>query len=95
MTLANPLGLLALLAVPAVVLLHTFRRRLQERRVAGLFLFLGDRLVADAGRTRTRLLQTPSLWLECLAAAALALWLAAPSFGGTIEPSAARAAEIS
>ena len=83
MTLAAPLGLLALLAVPAIVFVHLFRRRLRERRVAALFLFEGERLVASAGRKRTRLLQTPSLWLECLAATVLALWLAAPSFGGT------------
>ena len=83
MSLAAPLGLLALLAVPAIVFVHLFRRRLRERSVAGLFLFEGERLVAAAGRKRTRLLNTPSLWLECLAAAALALWLAAPSFGGT------------
>ncbi len=82
MNLAQPLGLLALLAVPAVVVLHLFRRRLVERRVAGLCLFAPDRLVADAGRTRTRLLYTPSLWLECLAAGVLALWLAGLSFGG-------------
>jgi hypothetical protein len=83
MNLASPLGLLALLAVPAIVFVHLFRRKLRERSVAALFLFEGERLVASAGRKRTRLLQTPSLWLECLAATALALWLAGPSFGGT------------
>ncbi|MCR9248253.1 MAG: BatA and WFA domain-containing protein [bacterium] len=82
MTFTAPFGLLALLAVPAVVALHLYRRRLQERRVAAVFLFVGERLVTDAGRTRTRLLRTPSLWLECLMAALLALWLAGPSFGG-------------
>jgi hypothetical protein len=82
MNVAQPLGLLALLAVPAIVVLHLFRRQLRERRAAGLFLFAADRLIADAGRTRTRLLHTPSLWCECLAAALLALWLAGLSFGG-------------
>lgn len=82
MTFASPLALLWLLAVPAVVALHLFRRRLEERRVAALFLFPVERLVASAGRTRTRLLHTPSLWLESLAALALALWLAGPSFAG-------------
>lgn len=82
MTFTAPLGLLALLGIPAVVLLHLYRRRLQQRRVAAVFLFLGERLVTDAGRTRTRLLRTPSLWLECLLALLLALWLAGPSFGG-------------
>lgn len=82
MSFLSPWGLLALLAVPAVVALHWFRRRLPERRVAATFLFGGDRLAADAGRQRTTLLRTPSLWLECLAAALLALWLAEPTFGG-------------
>ncbi|MBX3464717.1 MAG: BatA domain-containing protein [Planctomycetes bacterium] len=81
MSFATPLGLWALLALPAVVALHLFRRRLPERRVAALFLFAGEQLAADAGRTRTRLLRTPSLWLEGLAALLLALWLAAPTFG--------------
>lgn len=82
MSLASPWSLLGLLAVPAIVLLHLYRRRLPDRKVAAVFLFFGERLAADAGRQRTRLLRTPSLWLECLAAALLSLWLAGPSFGG-------------
>ncbi|MCA8949366.1 MAG: BatA and WFA domain-containing protein [Planctomycetes bacterium] len=82
MTFTAPFGLLGLLAVPAVVLLHLYRRRLQERRVAAVFLFAGERLAADAGRTRTRLLRTPSLWCETAMALLLALWLAGPSLGG-------------
>lgn len=83
MTFTTPLGLLALLALPAVVALHLFRNRLPERRVAALFLFAEQALIAGAGRTRTRLLRTPSLWLELLAALLLALWLGGLSFGGT------------
>ncbi len=77
----SPLGLLALLAVPAIILLHLFRRRLRERRVAGLFLFAADRLAADAGRRRAPLRSTPSLWLESLAALLLALAIAGLTFG--------------
>lgn len=84
MTFTTPIGLLGLLAVPVVLFVHLFRRQLRERRVAGLFLFTGQRLVADAGRTRTRLLRTPSLWCELLAATALGLWLGGPSFGGAV-----------
>ncbi len=73
MSFLNPLGLFALAAVPAVLALHFFRRRLRERRAAGLFLFGAENLPADAGRTRTTLLRTPSLWLELLAATALGL----------------------
>ena len=60
MTFTAPLGLLALLAVPAVLLLHLFRNKLPQRRIAALFLFPPQALVAGAGRTRTRLLRTPS-----------------------------------
>ena len=36
MTFAAPLGLLALLAIPAIVAIHLFRRRFPVRPVAGL-----------------------------------------------------------
>ena len=78
MSFSAPLGLLGLLAVPAVLLLHTLRRRLVTRRVAGLFLFAPDALAEDAGPTRSPLLRTPSLWLELAAAAALGLLLGGP-----------------
>ena len=61
MTFTAPWALFALLAVPVVVALHLFRRRLRQRRVAAVFLFAGERLVTDAGRTRTRLLRTQSI----------------------------------
>lgn len=82
MTLTAPLGLLALLAVPAVVALHLFRNRLPQRSVAALFLFPPQALQAGAGRTRTRLLRSPSFWCEVSAAIVLALWLGGLSFGG-------------
>lgn len=69
----NPIGLLALLAIPTVLALHWFRRRFRERKVAGLFLFPREALVADAGRTRTTLLRSWSLLLELLAVLVLAL----------------------
>lgn len=71
----TPLGLVALLSLPVIVALHLFRRRFRERPVAGLFQFAADALPATAGRTRARLLRTPSLWLELLAALAVSLWL--------------------
>jgi hypothetical protein len=39
MMFATPLGLLALLAIPAIVAIHLFRRRFPVRPVAGLFLW--------------------------------------------------------
>lgn len=80
MSFLNPLGLLAFAAVPAVLALHLYRRKLKERRVAALFLFGRDDLLADAGRVRTRLLRSPSLWCELAAAALLALALGGLTF---------------
>ena len=39
MIFTTPLGLLALLAIPAIVAIHLFRRRFPVRPVAGLFLW--------------------------------------------------------
>ena len=76
MTFAAPLGLLALLAIPAIVAIHLFRRRFPIRPVAGLFLWQIGRQTPEAGRKIDRLPITASLILECVAALALALILA-------------------
>ena len=76
MTFAAPLGLLALLAIPAIVAIHLFRRRFPVRPVAGLFLWQIGRQTPEAGRKIDRLPITASLILECVAALALALILA-------------------
>ncbi len=73
---ATPLGLLALLAVPAIIAIHLFRRRFPVRPVAGLFLWQVLRQTPEEGSKIARLPITTSLILECLAALALALILA-------------------
>lgn len=75
---ANPLGLLALLAVPAIVALHLFRRRFQPREVSALFLWAEEDATPTSGRKREPFRASTSLVLECLAAIALALLLAGP-----------------
>jgi len=70
-TFGAPLGLLAFLAVPAVLALHLLRRRRRERRVAALFLFAPDRRPADAGRVWQPLRRSASLLAELAAALAL------------------------
>jgi hypothetical protein len=82
MIFATPLGLLALLAIPAIVAIHLFRRRFPERPVAGLFLWGPVRQTPEGGGRITKLPITRSLILECLAALALALILA----GARISP---------
>jgi hypothetical protein len=81
---ATPLGLLALLAIPAIIAIHLFRRRFPVRRVAGLFLWQLARQVPTGGGVPVRLPITTSLILECLAALALALILA----GARLSPAA-------
>jgi hypothetical protein len=75
-TFATPLGLLALLAIPAIVVIHLFRRRFPPRQVSGLFLWQFARQTPESGGRIARLPITTSLLLECLAALALALILA-------------------
>ena len=76
MIFTTPLGLLALLAIPAIVAIHLFRRRFPVRPVAGLFLWQILRQTPEGGGRIARLPITTSLILECLAALALALILA-------------------
>ena len=75
---SNPLGLMALIAVPAIVALHLYRQRHRPVEVSALFLWETARRDPSAGPTRDRLERTLSLLLECLAAALLAGALAGP-----------------
>lgn len=74
----EPLGLLGLLAVPAILAVHLFRQRFPPRPVTALFLFGPRRQVVAAGRRRERILSRTSLWLELAAALALTWWLCDP-----------------
>lgn len=73
----HPLGLLALLGVPAVLALHLFRRRFRPRVVSAAFLWREEETPL-AGRRRERLRRSPSLWCELAAAAALGLLFGGP-----------------
>ena len=84
MNFAAPLGLLALLAIPAIIAIHLLRRRFPVRPTAGLFLWQAAHDVPDGGRRIDKLPWTTSLLLECLAALALALIIS----GATLAPSA-------
>jgi von Willebrand factor type A domain/Aerotolerance regulator N-terminal len=80
MIFTAPLGLLALLAIPAIVVIHLFRRRFPPRPVAGLFLWQVVQQTPQGGGRVSKLPITASLILECLAALALALILAGARF---------------
>lgn len=74
----NPLGLAALLALPAILGLHLFRRRFRPAVISALFLWDTAATSTAAGRRREKLYRSPSLWLELCAALALAIALAGP-----------------
>jgi hypothetical protein len=86
LSFAHPWGLLALLAVPVVIVLHLLRRRQPERPVAALFLFRGVARAAEGGRSWAPLRRSASLFLECAAALLLALALSGPRLSEAVPP---------
>lgn len=78
MILFNPWGLLGLLAIPAIIAIHLFRRRFHPRPVTGLFLYGPTVRTVAAGRKRQQLLWRTSLLMELLAALALTWYLSDP-----------------
>lgn len=81
MYLANPWGLLGLLALPAIIVLHLYQRRFPALVVAGLHLWADEDHVPTSGRRRDRLPLSASLFLELLAALAATLGLVDLRFG--------------
>src|SRR2546423_8253997 len=71
---ANPLGLWALLGIPAILLIHFLQR--ESRRVTVSTLFLLEQLnpISAQGRRLERLRNSAPLWLQLLAVL-LATWL--------------------
>ncbi len=80
MVILNVIGLFALLALPAIIAIHLFRRRFRPRPVTGLFLYGPGVKTVAAGRTPQRILWHASLLAEILAALALAWYLIDPHF---------------
>ncbi len=78
MSFANPWGLLALVALPAIAAIHLFHRHYPRLDVSGLHLWGVAQKTHSPGRRRERLPITASLILELLAALILALALARP-----------------
>ncbi|MBL8923946.1 MAG: BatA and WFA domain-containing protein [Myxococcaceae bacterium] len=85
MSLGFPLGLLALLAVPAVVAAYFLRRKQPPRVVSALFLWRTPDQRAEAGPRFERFSRELSLALETLALVAAALFLADARCGETAK----------
>ena len=81
MTLTNPIGLLALLAIPALVVIYCLRRKSQVIRTPTLFLIDRSREPDEGGRTLRRFRGTIPFWLQALALLLAALLLAGLHFG--------------
>jgi hypothetical protein len=82
MHFANPWGLLALLALPTIIVIHLYHRRFPPLVVAGLHLWTSETRQTIAGRRREKLPVSASLLLELVAALLLALVLSEPHYAG-------------
>jgi hypothetical protein len=80
LTLANPLGLLALLGIPAVLAIHFLQRKAIELPVSTLFLLDRTQRDAASGRRLDRLIPSVPLWMQLLAVLLLAWFLAEPRY---------------
>lgn len=77
---ANPLGLLALLGIPAVLAIHFLQRKARELPISTLFLLQQTRREAASGRRFERLIPSIPLWMQLLAVCLLAWFLAQPRY---------------
>lgn len=76
--LANPWGLLALLGLPAILLIHLLRRKSRQVWVSTLFLIERALPSSEGGRRVRRLRNSLPLWVQLLAVCALAWALVQP-----------------
>ncbi|NWG22360.1 MAG: VWA domain-containing protein [Chloroflexi bacterium] len=93
MSFLLPLGLLALVALPVIVLLHFLRERLRRIAVPSLLLWASLPRRVDGERSR-RLPLTFLLLLHLLVAALLGLALGGPQIAGALSPGARHTAII-
>lgn len=76
--LSNPLGLWALAAIPAILIIHTLQERSRKVRASTLFLLDYAQPLSTGGVKWERLRQSLPMWLQILAALLLAWVLAEP-----------------
>jgi len=85
--LTNPLGLLALLGIPAVLAIHFLQRKAIELPVSTLFLLERTQRDAASGRKFDRLIPSIPLWMQLLAVLLLTWFLVEPRYpkSGTVQ----------
>lgn len=77
---ANPLGLLALLGLPAVLAIHFLQRKSISLPVSTLFLLERTQREATSGRRFERLILSVPLWMQILGILLLTWFLVEPRF---------------
>jgi hypothetical protein len=77
---ANPLGLLTLLAIPAILAIHFLQRKSITLPVSTLFLLERTQREAVSGRRFEKLIPSVPLWMQLLAVLLLAWFLSEPRF---------------
>lgn len=80
LTLSNPLGLLALLGIPAVLAIHFLQRKSVRLPVSTLFLLEKTRRESATGRRFDRLMHSVPLWMQLLAVLLLTWLLTEPRY---------------
>ena len=80
MTLANPLGLLALIAIPIVIAIHFLQRRAQVIPSSTLLLLEKTQKESASGRKFDRLMNSIPLWLQLLIVLLITWILVQPRF---------------
>ncbi|MDP0492450.1 MAG: BatA domain-containing protein [Verrucomicrobiota bacterium JB023] len=80
MILTNPLGLLALLGIPAVILIHFFQRQAKVVPISTLFLLEQTQRESTSGRRFDRLTHSVPLWLQLLMVLLLTWFLVEPRY---------------
>lgn len=80
MILTNPLGLLALLGIPAVLLIHFLQRQARVIPVSTLFLLEQTQRESTSGRRFDRLTNSVPLWLQLLMVFLLTWLLVEPRY---------------
>jgi len=80
MTLLNPLGLLALLAIPVIIAIHFLQRRAKHVPISTLFLLQKTQREASSGSKFDRLVNSVPLWLQLLIVVLLTWLLVQPRY---------------
>ncbi len=77
---ANPLGLLSLLAIPAILTIHFLQRKSITIPISTLFLLERTQREAVSGRRFERIIPSVPLWMQILAVLLIAWLLSEPRF---------------